>query len=345
VKAPLPRKQRILALVYETLVPPEHAGEDEAAAAEWRTEYDVISTLRALGHEVLPLGVGGDLGPIRKALEEFKPHIVFNLLESFGEVESWDHNVVAFLELMKVPYTGCNSRGLLLSRYKALPKKLLTYHRIPVTDFAVFPMKRRVRRPRRLAFPLIVKSLTLHSSIGISQASVVETEEKLEERVRFIHESIGTDALVESYIEGRELYVGILGNQRLQALPIWELLFTKMPEEQRKIATERLKWSLSYQRKRGIVSAEARDLPEGAAARIQAICKRVYRSLMLSGYARIDLRLSDTQGVYVMEANPNPELAKIEDFAQSAGAAGLEYTGLLQRIVTLGLGWEPTLLG
>jgi len=341
----MPRKQRILALVYEKLVPPENAGEAEAAAAEWRTEYDVVSTLRALGHEVLPLGVGGDLGPIRKALEAFKPHLVFNLLEAFDEVASWDHNVVAFLELMKVPYTGCNSRGLLLARYKALAKKLLSYHRIPVTDFAVFPMKRRVRRPRRLAFPLIVKSLTFHSSIGISQASVVESEEKLEERVRFIHESIGTDALVETYVEGRELYVGILGNQRLQGLPIWELLFTKMPEEQRKIATERLKWSLSYQRKRGIVSAEARDLPEGAAARIQDICKRVYRSLMLSGYARIDLRLSETQGVYVMEANPNPELAKGEDFAQSAKAAGVEYAELLQRIVTLGLRWEPTLLG
>jgi D-alanine-D-alanine ligase len=345
VKPSAPRRQRILALVYERLVPPDTAGEDEAAVAEWRTEYDVISTLRGLGHEVLPLGVGGDLSPIRKALEEFKPHIVFTLLEAFDEVASWDHNVVAFLELMKVPYTGCNSRGLLLARYKALAKKLLSYHRIPVTDFVVFPMKRRVRRPRRLAFPLIVKSMTLHSSIGISQASVVETEEKLEERVRFIHESIGTDALVETYVEGRELYVGILGNQRLQALPIWELLFTKMPEDQRKIATERLKWSLSYQRKRGIVSAEAQDLPEGAWAHIQGICKRVYRSLMLSGYARIDLRLSDTQGVYVMEANPNPELAKSEDFAQSAKAAGLEYAELLQRIVTLGLGWEPTLLG
>ncbi len=341
----MPRSQRVLALVYETLVPPENAGEAEAATAEWRTEYDVVSTLRALGHEVLPLGVGGDLGPIRKALEEFKPHIVFNLLEAFDEVASWDHNVVAFLELMKVPYTGCNSRGLLLARDKALAKKLFSYHRIPVTDFAVFPMRRRVRRPRRLAFPLIVKSLTLDASIGISQASVVETEEKLEERVRFIHESIGTDALVETYVEGRELYMGILGHQRLQVLPIWELLFTKMPEEQRKIATERLKWSLSYQRKRGIESAEAGDLPEGAAARIRDICKRVYRSLMLSGYARIDLRLSDTQGVYVMEANPNPELAKSEDFAQSARAAGLEYPELLQRIVTLGLRWEPTLLG
>lgn len=345
MKASAPKRLRILALVYEDLVPPVDAKAADAEAAEWRTEYDVVSTLKALGHEVLPLGVGGDLGPIRKALEEFEPHIVFNLLEAFDEVATWDQNVVAFLELMKVPYTGCNSRGLLLARDKALAKRLLSYHRIPVMDFAVFPMGRKVRRPRRLAFPLIVKSLTLDASIGISQASVVESEEKLEERVRFIHESIGTDALVESYVEGRELYVGILGNQRLQVLPIWELLFTKMPEEQRRIATERLKWSLTYQRKHGIVSGESKDLPEGVAVRIRDICKRVYRGLMLSGFARIDLRLSEADGVYVMEANPNPELAKSEDFAQSAKAAGLDYGELLQKIVTLGLRWEPKRLG
>ena len=339
------KKLRVLALLYEELVPPEDAKEAEARTSEWKTEYDVVTTLRALGHEVLPLGVAGDLGPIRKAVEEFKPHIAFNLLEAFDEVATWDQNVVAYLELLKVRYTGCNSRGLLLGRDKAIAKKLLSYHRIPVADFAVFRTGRPVRRPKRLAFPLIVKSLTLDASIGISQASVVENDEKLAERVRFIHESIGTDALVESYIEGRELYVGILGNDRLKVLPIWELLFTKMPEEQRKIATERLKWSLTYQKKHGIVSGEARDLPNGIASRIQEICKRTYRNLMLSGYARIDLRLTETGGLCVMEANPNPQLARDEDFADAAKAAGLDYGRVIQRILTLGLAWEPTRLG
>jgi D-alanine-D-alanine ligase len=183
----------------------------------------------------------------------------------------------------------------------------------------------------------------MDASIGISQASVVEDDAKLEERVRFIHESIGTDALVERYIEGRELYVGILGNQQLQVLPVWELSFTKMPEEKRKIATERLKWSLTYQKRHGIVSGEARDLPD--AKRIQELCKRVYRNLMLSGYARIDLRLSDSGEVYVIEANPNPQLSHDEDFAQSALKTGIDYGRLLQRIVNLGLRWEPTRLG
>ena len=336
------KRLRILALVHESLVPPAEARPEEAAVAEWRTEHDVITCLKGLGHEVHALGVGGELNPIRRAVREVRPHLSFNLLEGFDDVPQWDQNVVAYLELQKMKYSGCNARGLLLGRDKALAKKLLSYHRIRVAGFAIAPRGRLFRRPRKLAFPLIVKSLTFDASIGISQASVVESEEKLEERIRFIHESVGTDALVESYIEGRELYVGILGNRRLKALPIWELSFDNMPEAARKIATERLKWSLTYQQKHGIASGPARDLPVGLGARIQTLCKRVYNVLCLSGYARIDLRLTDAGEVYVMEANPNPQIARDEDFADAAQEGGIDYGHLLQRIVNLGLDWEPT---
>jgi D-alanine-D-alanine ligase len=344
-RSALRKKLRVLALMQESLVPPDDVRGADLAGAEWKMEYDVVSTLRGLGHEVQPLGVGGNLADIRNAIADFKPHIAFNLLEGFADVATWDQNVVAYLELLKVPYTGCNSRGLLLGRDKAIAKKLLSYHRIPVADFVVAPRGRRFRRPKRLAFPLFVKSLTLDASIGISQASVVEDDAKLEERVGFVHESIGTDALVERYIEGRELYVGVLGNDRLQVLPIWELYFKNLPEEVRKIATERLKWSLSYQKKHGIDSGEAKDLPSGVEERIRDVCKRVYRNLMLSGCARIDLRLTEGGQAYVIEANPNPQLAHDEDFAQSARKAGIDYPELLQRIVNLGLRWEPTRLG
>jgi len=336
---------RVLALVHENLVPPAGAKAEEAANAPWRTEFDVVKCLSRLGHDVQTLGIGGELNPIRKAIDEFKPDISFNLLEAFDDVSTWDQNVVGYLELLKTRYTGCNSRGMLLGRDKALAKKLLSYHRIRVAEFAIAARGATFRRPKRLAFPLFVKSLTMDSSIGISQASVVENEDKLQERVRFVHESIGTDALVERYIEGRELYVGILGNQRLRALPIWELSFEKMPEDARKIATERLKWSLTYQRKHGIVSGAARDLPEGLARRILDVCKRVYRILYLSGYARIDLRLSETGEIFVIEANPNPQIARGEDFADAALAAGLDYGPLLQQIVHLGLAWEPRRAG
>jgi len=335
-------KLRVLALVHRHLIPPEKVEEGTDITAEpWRTEYDVISTLSAMGHEVNTLPVHDDLSEIRRLVTEWKPHIAFNLLEGFDDITIFDQNVVSHLELLKLPYTGCNPRGLLMARDKSLSKKLLAYHRIPVPEFEVFRIGRPIRRPKRLPFPLIVKSLTQEASIGISQASVVDSDEKLKERVAFIHESIGTAAIVEQYIEGRELYVGILGNQALQAMPVWELFFTNMPEGAKRIATDRVKWSVKYQKKYGIDSGPARDLPEAQAEGIQHLCKRAFRALELSGYARIDLRFEDNGNVWVLEANPNPQIAKGEDFAASAEKIGLSYETVLQRIINLGLRWQP----
>lgn len=332
------KKRRILAIMHKDLVPPDSVdGLTAEQMAPWKTEYDVTTALRSLGHDVRPLGVGSDLGVLRQALDEYKPHIVFNLLEEFDGEAVLDQNVVSYLELLRVPYTGCGPRGMLLSRDKALAKQIMTYHRIPVPDFAVFQRGRAVRRPRRLRFPLFVKSLSEEASLGIAQASIVDDDEKLAERVRFIHETIGTDAIAETYIEGREFYVGILGNQRLLVLPIWELLFTRMPEDVPRIATARVKWDLKYQEERGIKSAAAEDLPDGAALQITRICKRIYRGLGLTGYARIDLRMTAEGRVYVLEANPNPQLARGEDLADEAAAAGIPYEALCQRIVKLGL--------
>jgi D-alanine-D-alanine ligase len=228
----------------------------------------------------------------------------------------------------------------MLARDKALSKTILHYHRIPVPDFAVVHVGRKVRPYKKLGFPVIVKSLTQEGSTGISQASVVDDESKLGERVRFIHDSIGTDAILERYIEGRELYVGIIGNARLTVFPIWELHFTKRGDEVHNIATERVKWSAKYQRKYGIQTREAK-LPDDVASRIQYLCRRVYRSLDLSGYARIDLRMDERGKVYVIEANPNPQLGYGEDFAESAERMGISYEQLLQRIISTGLQWRP----
>jgi len=335
-------KLRVLALVHRHLIPPDTIEEGADITGEpWRTEYDVISTLRGMGHEVQAIGVHDDLGEIRRMTTEWKPHVAFNLLEGFDDITIFDQNVVSYLELLKLSYTGCNPRGLLLARDKSLSKKLLAYHRIPVPEAEVYRIGRPIRRPKRLAFPLIVKSLTQEASIGISQASVVETDEKFKERVTFIHESIGTTAIAEQYIEGRELYVGILGNQALQALPVWELFFTNMPEGSKRIATDRVKWSVKYQKKYGVDSGPAKDLPEGVAERIQHVCKRAYRALELSGYARIDLRLDDAGHVWLLEANPNPQIARGEDFAESAAKVGLNYDAVLQRIINLGMRWQP----
>jgi len=339
------RKLRVLALMHEELVPPLDATPDASLEADWKTEFDVTAFLRELGHDVHPLAVGDDLRIIRQGMDEAKPHIAFNLLEHFLGVPVFDQNVVGYLELLRLPYTGCNPRGLLLARDKGLSKQLLAYHRIPVPEFAVFQRGRAVRRPKRLGFPLIVKSLTYEASVGISQASVVDDDAKLRERVQFIHESIGGDAIVERYIDGRELYVGVVGNQRLDVLPVWELLFTRMGDEAWHIATDRVKFNNAYQKKHGIKSAKARDLAEDEIVRIQNLCKRAYRALGMSGYARIDLRRDEQGKVYVLEANPNPQLAYGEDFAESAEAAGISYPELLQRILNHGLRWRPEMRG
>jgi len=335
------KRLRILVLMHADLVPPEPLTGQDVRSAEWKTEYDVVSTLRQLGHDVKPLGVKSDLGVLRSAIEDWKPHIAFNLLEEFDGVAVYDQNVVSYLELLHVSYTGCNPRGLMLARDKVLAKKLFSFHRIPFPDFMVVPQGRTVKRPKWLSFPLIVKSVTEEASLGISQASIVQDDDKLKERVEFIHASIGTGALIEQYIEGRELYVGVMGNGHVHVLPVWELMLDKLPEDARRIATERVKWSRTYQDKYGIRSGEARNLPEGKAAEIQHLAKRVYRVLGLSGYARIDVRMDAAGHVYVLEANPNPQIAQAEDFAASAAHAGYAYHELLHELLTSGLRWRP----
>jgi D-alanine-D-alanine ligase len=262
---------------------------------------------------------------------------VFSLLEQFHGEVMYDQNVASFLELMRIPYTGCKSRGLVLARGKDLSKTLVHYHRIAVPAFAVIPMGRKVRRPPRLALPLIVKSVSEDASIGISQASVVDTDEKLAERVAFIHQRVGTPAIAEQYIEGREFYVGVLGNDRLKALPVWELQFSNMAEGAWHIATEKVKHDPDYQERRGILQGPAENLPPELCARIQRTAKRIYRTLELDGYARIDFRLAADGTLYFLEANPNPEIAESQEFATAALHDGLSYSDLLHRIVALGM--------
>lgn len=339
-------KLHILALVREGHVPPETLdGVTEKELDQWKAEFDVCETLRGLGHEVLPLGVYNDLAPLRTALLEFQPDITFMLLEEFHGVVTYDFAVISYLELMQQPYTGCNPRGLLLSKDKALAKKLLTYHRIPTPKFAVFPRRKAVKRPKRLPFPLLVKSLVEDASQGISQASIVHDDESLASRVEFIHDRIDDDAIAEQYVDGRELYVGVLGNDRLTTLPPWEMDFGSMPSDMARIATRSVKWDRKYQERHDITTHAATDLDEALQVKLSAYCKRVYRCLGMSGYARMDLRLTPSGDVYVIEANANPNIEYGEDFAESAEQIDIDYEQLLQRILNLGLAYKPPWMG
>jgi D-alanine-D-alanine ligase len=332
------KKLRVLVIMDPLLVPPDSLeGRTEKEIYSWKTEYDVVTTLRGLGHEVRALGLGDELAPLRVAIAEWKPHIVFNLLEEFQGFSSFDQYIVGYLELLGARYTGCNPRGLALGRDKGLAKKVLVYHRIRLPRFAVFPRGRKVHSPAKLKFPLIVKCLTEHSSLGIAQASVVDREDKLVERVGFVHERLDSDALVEEFIDGREIYVSVVGNRRLQVLPIWELVFENLPPGSAAIATAQVKHNPDAQEKWGINQQPAADLSPNLIQQITRTSKRIYRLLELDGYARLDYRLTAGGELYFLEANPNPEIAEREEFASAALAAGISYPQLVQRIVSLGL--------
>lgn len=335
------RSSRILVLVRDGHVPPPTLdGISDKELNLWKAEFDVCETLQRLGHEVLPLGVYDDLGPIRKSLQEFEPDITFMMLEEFHGVVTYDFAVISYLELMQQPYTGCNPRGLLLSKDKALSKKVLAYHRIPTPRFAVFPIGRKTHRPKKLSFPLFVKSVIEDASFGIAQASIVHTDEALAERVQFLHDKTNDDVIAEQYIEGRELYVGVLGNTRLTTFPAWEMDFGSMPDDVARIATRTVKFNRKYQEKNNITTRAADDLDDATVERISKICKRVFRALSMSGYARMDLRMTASGEIYVIEANANPNIEYGEDFSESADFAGIDYEGLLQRIINLGLSYK-----
>ena len=334
------KKLRIIVLVHEDLVPPDTLeGLNEKEKLEVKTEFDVITTLKKMGHEVFPIGLYNQLNVIGNALMEHKPHIAFNLLEEFHGYPLYDQHVVSYLELMKQAYTGCNPRGMTLAHDKALTKMILAYHRIPVPNFAVFPMNRKVHRPKRLTFPLLVKSISEEGSVGIAQASIVYDDEKLKQRVEFIHRQNKTAAIAEQFIKGREIYVGLIGNTNIQTYTPWELVMEKLPEGSENIATLKVKWDPAYQERVG-VKTKASDLTPEQHKFIERLSKRIYRYLFLSGYARLDYRLTDDGQFYLLEANPNPQIACNEDFADSAAHSGVPYDQLLQKIITVGLNYS-----
>ncbi len=201
----------------------------------------------------------------------------------------------------------------------------------------------QVQKLEKLAFPLFVKSLTDEGSIGISQASIVHDDEKLAERVDYIHRETGRAAIAEQYIEGREIYIGVLGNDRLVTLPPWELEMKNLASGQANIATGRAKWDPDYQKKVGLVTGPA-AFDKMLIRKFEAMAKQTYRLLNMSGYARLDYRMTEDGRFYLLEANPNPQIAKDEAFARSAKHVGVDYEELLRRLVGLGLRYEPSKL-
>jgi D-alanine-D-alanine ligase len=336
------RKLRVAVLMHAELVPPKTTeGLPKEEIHKWKMEYDVLNSLQELGHEVVGVGVDDDFAPLRAVRREFNPHLVFNLMMHFHEAGIYDSAVVGWLELHKQPYTGCNPRGLLVANDKALCKKVLSYHRIRAPRFLTVPRGKQISRiPSRLQFPLFVKSRSEHSSTGIAQASIVRDLSQLQERVEFIHRNVGTGALCEEYIEGRELTIGVMGNKRLETGPVFELEMERLPPGAPNIVTSRLKWDLDYQERVGLRSGLAKDLSVDKVKEITQLARRIYRALGLSGFARIDLRLDAEGRIWILEANPNPDVSLGEDFAESFELIGYSYSELVQKLLNLGLRYD-----
>jgi D-alanine-D-alanine ligase len=332
----------VVLLVHSDLIPPEDAkpGQFNREEVPWVTEFDVKQALLANRHTVEVLGVYEELKSIQAEIHQFRPKVVFNLLEEFRGEAIFDQNVVSHLELLGVPYTGSNPKGLIISRDKALCKKILTYHKIPTPKFQVFPRNNTKMQLRLKEFPLIVKCLNEEASLGISQASVVHSLEKLRERVEFIHEKFKTDAIVEEFIEGSEYFVGVIGNYRLQTFPAWELRFDKVKNPEKQLYSTNAKFDEEYRSRNGITTQRA-EISEELERYLQKLARRAYRALGISGYARLDLRVDRNGKAYVIEVNPNPDISETDDFAQSAKAAGLIYKKLLDKIIRLGRQWTP----
>ncbi len=351
------KKLRILVLMHSELVPPMTPSEnpkenlkrsfdfptlkeEDRLETPWTTEYDILFNLQKMGHEISPLGVYSDLRKIGDAIEEFKPHIIYNLLEEFDGETVFDSHVVSYLELLRIPYTGNNPRGLMMARDKSLAKKILMYHRIKTPKFAVFPKNKKKSITKNLTFPLIVKCLDEDASLGLSQASIVNSEDKLIERVQYINQKIGVDAIVEEFVEGREFYVGVLGNYRLDLLPVWEVFYKKSEKPEREFYSRSAKWNEKYRSRKGIDSGKAKISAE-LELKIQSIAKKTYKALELNGYARIDVRMDKDENIYVIEANPNPNIARDDEFAESAlYKKKWSYHELLQKILNLGIAWQ-----
>jgi len=334
----LKRKLKVLALF--DAVAPTTLDQDlsvELTTEDWKTEANVLAALVELGHATEQLAIFDDLDLLTQKLQRFAPDIIFNLADQFRNNRAFDQNIASFLEMHGLPFTGCGSTGLMLCKHKAISKKILGYHRIRVPEFTVLARGKRVARPKRLRFPILVKPLKEEASYGISQASFVETDDQFKERVQFIHDKYNNDVIAEEYIEGRELYVSILGNHHLQVLPLRELVFKEVPPDEPKIATYRAKWDEEYRRRWGLQNQFPEKLDPVVVRRIEQTCKRIYRLLTIDGYARLDLRLTPANELYFIEANPNPILAADEDFALSALKVNLSYPQLINRILRLGV--------
>lgn len=318
--------------------------EDEIAeylkTEDWKTHENIRASLKKLGHEVTLFGLYDKVDELISILKNGSYDLVFNIGEGIFGDRTFEPHVATLLEIFKIPYTGSGSEALHLCKDKGLTKKILTFHRIPVPAFVVSLKRKPLRSLKSFRFPALIKPLNLEGSEGIAQLSFVENESEAMERIRYINEKLEVDAIVEEYIDGREFYVSVMGNEKLQVFPPRELHFRNVPEGEPRIATFKAKWDEEYRKKWGIQSASAGSLEAALMQKIENYSKKIYKLLRMKGYGRIDFRLKENGDLYFLEANPNPALSREDDFPLSAQKSGMGYSEMISKILSLALSRE-----
>ena len=319
---------------------PDHERQMATEVAAWKhnepeMEYQIADALRMKGHDVMLVGVRNDLQYLVRCLDEIRPDLVFNGVESFHGNAGLEYMIPGVLEAEGYRYTGCPPLALLVSRNKAMSKKILAYHGIRVPAFITCRPGETLTVPEGLRFPLIVKPLQSDASAGIAQASVVQDVAALADRIAMMHDRFDQPAIAEEFVDGRELYVSLIGNgEDLDILPITEMVFDKRRTRvEERIATQNAKWDEDYRARKGIRNVFARPLARATRARIDDICRTAFRALWLRDYARLVVRLAADGEVWVLEANANPFISYGHDMANAAEKAGMDYYEFIQRLV------------
>jgi D-alanine-D-alanine ligase len=292
--------------------------------------------LKERQHAVSVLAAHNDVRKLISGLARRKPDLVFNVLEEFGPTMHGAIDVAALLDMLDYRFTGGGPGELFLGQDKALTKKLLAFEGIRFPDFAVFSKDAEMETGGNLRLPLFVKPLRMEASIGVDAGSLVRTPQDMMERVLFIHNEVGDSALAEEFIEGREFYVSVLGNLEPTAFPPVEMDFSKLPPDKPHILDGKAKWEKGSVEYKGTES-KLPELPDEVRARLQKVALDAYRALRVRDYGRIDLRLTDTGEIYVIEVHASCYLDPAGEFAMAAKAAGVEYPELIERIAHLAM--------
>ena len=296
-------------------------------------EEEVAEVITKLGHEPVMYELDGTQKSLL-GLAKVECDLVFNLAESFADDDTADFKIAAFLELLGKKYTGTGTHGLMLAQDKAVAKKIFAFHGIHTPTFAK-SFRGRLDFSHDLQFPVIVKPAREDGSIGIEFSAVVNSIRELMERIDWLHSNFDSPVLIEEYIDGREMYVGIIGNDKAEALPIVELDLSKLPDGTPRIAAAEVKWGKGTKAYKDTKSAIATDLPEEIVQTLQQTAVAAYQALELRDYGRVDMRLQPDGRVHVIEVNPNPWLSSKAEFAMAARKSGRTYSQLIEEIVEL----------